>query len=389
MKKTLAILIPILIVVSLLIVYCYKTNQGNNKETASDNANIQEEDYKKVFGDVEIETIRAELSDGRPWGELAISDKGEIFGFAPANNNMPCQLLTFNLNTHKTEVIHSIKDKLQPVFFKYNDDYFAWTESLSQYGSNQSRIILYNRKNKESVVLCEEKNIPPQIPPQTISLGKDYLLWSKAELDKDTVKHSIIKYDINSKKTSVFKRDATVPAIGKNYTVWLGPENEKRENSAIYLNNLKDNTTKKITKGKNPFYLDSDGSSLVFSGFDNLNYQSKNKEEAVALNSINLYENQKVKTIKKSKSDHFDFPQISKNLICWRGSDKIRVYDRKTNKIAILPSKYPGCGDMLISNDYILWHSPAIKDEDAAKKKAIEQGIYLSDFHIIHINNEK
>jgi hypothetical protein len=409
LRKTTTIIIPILIVVSLLIAYYYKTNQGktqyssipntitsnqdktqsNNKETTSDNKNVQEEDYKNVFGDVKIETIRAELSDGRPWGELAISNKGEIFGFAPANNNIACQLLTYNLNAHKTEVIYSIKDNLQPVIFKYNDDYFAWTESLSQYDSRQSRIILYNRKNKESVVLSEEKNIPPEIPPQNISLGKDYLLWSKAELDKDTVKYSIMKYDITSKKTSVFKKDATVPSIGKNYVAWIGPENEKRENSAIYLNNLKDNTTRKITKGKNPFYLDSDGYSFAFSGTDNLNYQSKVKEESVALYSLNLYENEKVKIIKKSESDHFEFPQISNNYISWRGTDKVRVYDRKTNKIAILPSKYPGYGEVLISNNYILWHSPAIKDEDAAKKKAIDQGIYLSDIHIIHINNEK
>jgi hypothetical protein len=394
LKKTSTIIIPILIAVSFLIVYCYKSNQAktqsssiptsskgnqdktqnNIKENSRDNNAILEEDYKSVFGDVKIETVKAELSDGRPWGELAISNNGEIFGFAPANNNIACQLLTFNLNTHKTEVIYSIKDKLQPVIFKYNDDYFAWTERLDQYDSIQSRIILYNRKNKKSVVLCEEKNMPPQ----NISLGKDYLLWSKAELNKDTVKYSIMKYDLNSKKTSVFKEDATVPSMDENYVAWLGPANEKRENSAVYLNNLKDNTTKKITECKNPFYLDINGSSFVFSG-----------EEAATLFSINLYENGNVKTIKKSELDHFEFPQISSNYISWRGSDKVRVYDRKTNKIAILPSEYPGYGDVLVSNNYILWHTPTIKDENAAKQKAMEQGIYLSHLHIIHLNNEK
>lgn len=402
LKKSLTVIIPILIVVSLVIVYFFYTtnrvktkgssvtissNNNNNKEkNTNNNETIKEEDYKNVFGDIKIETIRAKLSDDRPWAELAISDKGEIFGFAPANNNIACQLLTLNLNTHKIEVIYSIKNKLQPVMFKYNDDYFAWTESLSQYDSRQSRIVLYNRKSKESVALSEEKNIPPEIPPQTISLGKDYVLWSKAELNKGAIKYCIMKYDIMSKKTSVFKEDSTTPSIAENYIAWLGPENNKRENSAIYLNNLKDNTTKKITEGKNPFYLENDSDSFVFSGTDNLNYQSKDKEKAIALYSINLYKNGNVKTIKKSESDHFEFPQISKNFISWRSNDKVRVYDIKSNKIAILSSEYPGLGDVIISNKYIVWHTPAIKDADVAKKKAIEQGIYLSDLHIICIN---
>jgi len=390
LKKSLAIIIPILIVASLLIVYFFYVssigkNTNNSKKNGNKNETVKEEDYKNVFGDVKIETVRAALSDGRPWGELAISDKGEIYGYAPANNNIPCQLLTFNLSTKKTEVIYTIKDKLEPVMFKYNEDYFLWTERLSQYDTNQSRIILYNRKNKEVVILDEEKKLSPDIPPQNISLSKDYVLWSKAVSDKDTIKYSIMKYDVRSKKTSVFKEDVTVPSIAGNNIAWLGPENEKRENSAIFLNNLKNNTIKKVTEGKNPFYLDNDGSSFVFSGVDNLDYQSKNKEKAIALYSINLYENGNIRTIEKSTTDHFEFPAISTNFISWRSDDKVRVYDRKSNKIAILPSDYAGYGYILVSNKYILWHTPAIKDADAAKKKAIEQGIYLSDLHIICI----
>lgn len=398
------IIIPILILVSLPVAYYYKKDQGkteNNKqpiinvtedekqgnsELTISNASVQEADYKQVFGDIKIQTIRAQLSDGRPWGELAISDAGEIYGFVPINNNMPCQLITFNINTQKTDVIYTIKDKLQPVMFKYNDDYFAWTESLSQYEDRQSRIVLFNRKTKESFIIDEQKKVSQDIPPQSITLGYDYVLWSNAKLENGAIKYTIMKYDIESKKNSIFKENATSPSVGDNAIVWLGPENEKKENSAIYLNNLKDNSIRKVTEGKDPFYLQSCGNSLVFSGADNLDYKSENKEKAIPLYSVNLYEDGKIEPIQKSGTDRFDFPAISKNFISWRATDKVRVYDRKTKKIAILPSDHPGYGETLISNNYILWHVPAIKDDHDAKVKAIQQGIYLSDLQILFIN---
>ena len=345
-----------------------------------DNVKTPEETYKQLFGDVKIKIVRAQLSDGRPWTEMAISDKGEIFGFAPKNNGKPGELIIYNLNTGATQSIYSAKDDAMPTFFKYNDNYLAWTETSSNSDQSISRIIVYDRKEKKSTVLSEKTNMSSSISYEMIALGSDYVLWSTGDMEKDNVNYRIMKNDLKTQTTTVFKENATMPIIGKEFIAWLGPEDEQKKYSAIYFNDLKDNTIKKITtEGQHPTYINTDGTSIVFDGVVETNTSSSMPSAKM----LSIYENGKVQIIKKSDTDNFEYPEISQNFVGWRGTDALRVYSRKDAKIGILTEEYADYTEVKISDKYIMWHSPAIKDENEAKLKAMEQNIYLSDLHII------
>lgn len=62
---------------------------------------------------------------------------------------------------------------------------------------------------------------------------------------------------------------------------------------------------------------------------------------------------------------------------------KVGCFYRNSNKIAILTEEFARYSDVKVSDNYILWHSPVIKDENEAKQNAMEQGIYLSDLYIL------
>lgn len=216
--------------------------------------------------------------------------------------------------------------------------------------------------------------MPSGFTYEMIALGEDYILWSSSETVNDKINYRIMKYDMNSQKTTEFQENATMPIIGINFIAWLGPD-ENNKYSNIYINNLKDNSISKIiTKSQHPTYINTDGTSIVFKG---------TSDSDSNLKILSIYENGKVQIIKKSNSDNFDFPEISQNFVGWRGTDKLRVYSRKEAKIGILTEKYADYTDVKVSNKYIMWHSPSIKDENEAKLKAIEQHIYLSDLTIM------
>lgn len=345
------------------------------------NAETPEEDYKQLFGDVKIKTVRAVLPDGRPWSERDISDKGEIFGFVPKSNGKSGEVIIYDLNTGAVQNIYSAKDDASLSYFEYNNDYLAWTETINNYDQRESRVVVYDRKNKKSTVLSEKKKIPAQISDEMIALGSDYVLWSTSDMEKENVNHKIMKYDLKNQKTTVFNENAAMPIIGKDFIAWLGPEDEKKANSAIYFNNLKDNTVEKIiTKGQHPTYIDTDGTSIVFNG---VKETTDNDPKAPSIKMLSIYENGKILIIKESITDNLEFPQVSQNFVGWRGTKTLSVYSKKDAKIGILTEEYADYTEVKVSDKYIMWHSPAIKDENEAKLKAMEQGIYLSDLHII------
>jgi len=352
---------------------------NNNGEKL--NVETPEENYKQLFGDVKIKTIRAVLPDGRPWSERDISDKGEIFGFVPRINGKPGQIIIYDLNTGAVQNIYSIKDDASLSYLKYNDDYLVWTETINNYDQRESKVVVYDKKNKKSTVLSEKKKIPAQISDEMIALGSDYVLWSTSALEKENVKHMIMKYDLKNQKTTVFKETAGMPIIGKDFIAWLGPEDEKMTNSAIYLNNPKDNTVEKIiTKGQHPTYIDTDGTSIVFNGVKDT---TDNDPKAPSTKMLSIYEKGKIQIIKESITDNLEFPEVSQNFVGWRGTTTLSVYSRKDDKIGILTEEFADYTEAKVCNKYIMWHSPAIKDEHEAKRKAVEQHIYLSDLHII------
>lgn len=338
------------------------------------NLKIPEENYEQVFGDVGIKTIRAQLSDGRPWIELAISDKAEIFGFAPKNNGKHGELISYNLNTGKADELCAIDDGYDITFFKFNDNYLVWTETKNIYEDRASQIVVYDRKSKKPTVISKKEKISSLAAPEQIALGSDYVLWSTESEEQDKVKNKIMKYSLINRAVSMFREDAVMPIIGDYFIAWLGPEDEKLQNTAIFFNNLRDNSIKEIIISQNPVYINTDGTSIVCSGVDKSDSNLKR---------ISIIKDGKVDVIKEATDDYFEFPEISHNFIGWRGTKKLDVFYRNSNKIAILTEEFARYSDVKVSDNYILWHSPVIKDENEAKQNAMEQGIYLSDLYIL------
>lgn len=377
MRRTIFLILSVIFLISLTgCDHLQKQSMNNQSILQINDSKIEdtpEIDYKQLFGDAKIRTLRAQLSDERPWYDLGISDKGEIFGFAPKNNGKQGELIMYDLNTSETKSLYTSQNDANPIFFKYNDNYLAWSE-LSNFDQKTSRIVLYDRKLKKAMVISEKSKLPAGFTYEMIALGNDHILWSTSETDNDIIKNQIMRYDIRTQKTTVFQENATMPIIGADFIAWLGPD-ENMRNSCIYLDNLKDNSIKKInTKGQHPLYINTDGISIVFKGIS---------ESDLNLKTLSIYENEKVQIIKESYLDNFDFPEISHNFVGWRGTDKLRGYSREKAKIGILTEKFADYTEVKVNNKYIMWHSPVIKDENEAKLKAMEQHIYLSDLNII------
>ena len=169
MNKVLNFILAVFLMIPLVGCASVQKQPDNNKDVSQiinnsgGNTETLEESYKQLFGDVKIKTLRAQLPDERPWLEMAISDKGEIFGFAPKNNGKPGELITYDLNTGTTQSIYSAKDDAGPIFLKYNDNYLTWTETSSNSDQGISRIVVYDRKSKKATVVSEKNQIPSSI----------------------------------------------------------------------------------------------------------------------------------------------------------------------------------------------------------------------------------
>ncbi|MFA9398329.1 MAG: hypothetical protein ACERKV_08710 [Clostridiaceae bacterium] len=375
----------IFLIVSLIILLtsCNNINDSSslkNKEVTNINDIkdvVIEENYKEAFGDININIIKAELDEERPWAQLNISDKGEIFGFAPSNNGKDTETFIYDINSNKLETIYIAKDDYEPIFLEFNEDYLVWEEGISTESNMNSRLVIYDRKEKTSKILYNHDNISMAITDDYLALGNDYVLWSSGEADDNanTTEYKIYKYDIKSGNISIFKEEGVMPVIGNDFIAWLGP-NSDRTQSEIYYNNLKDGSISSIPTEYNPIYLAASGDSLVYSEFDG---NSKHK--------ISVYENGIGKEIGTSNTDYFEFSDVSDNFISWRGTDKVRVYDKKLNKIVDVSDEFGAYATVYVSNKYIVWNSPVITDPQLGKKKAIDQGIYLSYLHIINIDD--
>ncbi|QHA01184.1 hypothetical protein [Dehalobacter restrictus] len=382
MNKILICIFSFLLSISLIgcsTTQDYLKNQVDTTTQANEKLlNAKEENYKQTFGNVKILTVRAQLPDGRPWTELGISNKGEVFGIVPRNNEETSELIIFDVTNNKLRKIYSLSDDFQIYNFKFNDNYLVWIETTNSLDS--SRLVVYDRKNDKSEVINQINNRATQIPLDDIALGSNYLLWSSGKENYDKVDYKIMKYSMETKKISVFMENAAKPIIGEYFIAWLGPEDERLQNSAIFFNDLRDTSVKKIITSQNPQYLSTDGNSIIFSGVDKLDKNIKR---------ISLLENGQIKIIRESATDYFEFPEISSNFIGWRGTTKLYVYCRANNKIAVLTEEFASYTNAYVSDNFILWHSPVIKDENEAKEKATEQGAYLSDLHIINVQDIK
>lgn len=346
-----------------------------HKVDSGDTDGTSDVSYEELFKETQIRTIRAQLPDGRPWYELAISDKGEIFGFVPSNIGKPGELIVYNLYTGKTQSLYAAKENYSIIFFKFNDNYLAWTEDTN-FVAGSPRIVVYDRNNKKTMVVSDKKELLQDIAYEMIALGNDYLLWSTSERDNNKPKYKIKKYDFVSQKVTLFRENAAEPIIGKDFIAWLEPD-EQMKYSEIFFNDLKDHSIHKIiTPGQHPRYIDTDGSSIVFTGFSTTD---------PGLKMLSIYEpgkTPKIKVIDQSRWGYYDFPQISPDFVGWRGGSKVRVYSRKDAKTIIFAEEYGDCTEVKISNKFLMWHSPAIKDANESKRKAMEQKVTLSDLHI-------
>lgn len=387
-------LFVIMVVLCTLLSGCKSQNKQTTKQISdkilsksSLNEISTDYDYKQVFGNVKVKTIREQMDDGRPWCQLEISNKGEIFGFTAAAKGNLSQLLVYNLNTGKAEVYYTVKDNFQPLFFTYNDDYLSWLEYTPS-NNLPSRVMLYNRKTKETTEISKNIDNLTDVLQCKDALSKDYVLWTGIQSKDNINKYYIYKYDIKSGKNSIFQENAINPIIGIDFVAWLAAENSKNSNSSVYVQTLKDNMIKKITHDQNPLYIATDGSSIVYSGNDNLDY-IKSQTSYNALHNLTLYNNKKTVDLSKSIPCYFEFTEISKNFIGWSQDQKIRVYYRKKNKMAVLSTENANCSTVLVSDKYFMWNSPVNKDEMVGKQQAIDDGMALSDLHIICVDDIK
>lgn len=393
MKNKIRDLVIILLTFCILTPGC-KTHNNEPAKNSSENISSQssldeistEYNYKEVFGNIKIKTIRSQLNDGRPWCAFGISNSGEIFGFTPAAKGKLSQLVLYNLKTDVVETFYTIEDNLQPFYFKFNEDYLSWLEYSPSNEYKTPRIMLYNRKTKEAIEISRSADNLTNVSECNVALGKNYVLWSGMQRKGNTNKNYIYKYDIKRLKSSIFQENAISPIIGNDFIAWIGPEIIGNHNSAVYVQSLKDNNIKKITNGQNPIYIATDGSSIAYSGNDDLDYLKNSS--GFAVHNLSLYNNDKVEVLARSKPCYFEFIEMSKNFINWSQDQKARVYYRKKNKMVVLSNSSQDFTTE-VSDKYVVWVSSVIKDEMENKMKSMEEGMALTDLHILCVDDIK
>lgn len=345
-------------------------------------APVEEKDYTQIFGALKVDQFTAKTDGGVMWFPLKITDTGEIFGFTAARNGRLSDIVECDLSTHKSKTIYTIKDGYQPQLFEANGHYLMWTEYLPPSVSGDSRVVLYDRGAKTAVTLSDRPADYSQLSSDTIALGDDFALWSSGYIQPDgKANYKISKYDYSTKQTTLFRDTATWPAIGSDFVAWFAPENNALKNSAVFVQNLKDNSINQLTVGQMPMYIAAHGDALVYSGYvDTSSLDVKNKD--LQTSQLVLYKNKKLTILEKSDKHLYEFPQITQNYISWDENGKRRVYCMDKNRIADFPEQY---GSVNISDKYFFWDTDTIKNE--SPEQAQKDGMYMADLHVVKVGD--
>lgn len=386
MKKS--ILVLILILASLGLCSC-----GNAENDISDDVlykdeykeNIEEKtipnlEEKRIKED-KVQKFEAVLNDGRYWKAIGIDNTCKILGHTDSYNGKAEEIILFNLNDETYESIYTLEENWAVGEAKIKDKYIVWNEYLSTEGASSSyKTMLLDRNTKEASVIDENYE-----GISNLSLGEDEIYWATNHKTDEGVSRCIMKYDIKNKEKTIYMDSATAPAIGDGFLAWLEAAEGSNEYNILCIQNLETKEITKLTPKKSPNFIIAKGDSIVLSGYDE---EIKTQGEGKKLYSICIYKNNTLTRIKISEEDKFEYPGFNGAYVSWRGTDEVRIFSLKDEKIYLLPQDKKSDSDILMCDKYILWNSP-ISVGELAKQDAIEHGMYKSNINILNVNELK
>lgn len=354
----------ILFVILFSILGCSSV-ANQNSSSSSNSKSIPQENHDAFQRPVQ--TISAQLENGRPWAPLEITDDGLIYGFTSASSMGPSQILCYYLKTGKIKIIYTAENNFQINDLKDNGNYLLWSESVSPNPVSEIKVVLFDKKSNKVKILNDAQKKQNVLMNQ-IALGNTFTLWSEDISEKDNEKREILQYDLKSGKRNTWKTAATRPVIGNHFIAWIGPETDTSANGAVFVENLTDHSVKKITDGEAPSELAAFGDNLVYSGYSNLDYLNPKKK--IYESELVLYTNGRKKVIEKSTDHAYGSPQVSASCISWYENPATRVYCFQDNKIHTLQNSY---GEALSCKSYVMWTTA---DASETKEQAIKDGMY-------------
>lgn len=382
------ILVLILILTSLGLCSC-----GNVRNDISDDVlykneykeNIEEKaivnlEEKRIKED-KVKKIEAILKDGRYWKVIGIDNNCKILGHTDRYNGKAEEIILYNYNDESYETIYTLEANWAVGEAKITDRYIVWNEYLSTEGATSSyKTLLLDRSTKEVSVIDENHE-----GISNLSLGEDEIYWATNHKTDEGVSRCIMKYDINNKRKTIYVDAATDPALGEGFLAWLEAEKNSDEYNVLCIQNLETKEVTKLTSERSPNFLIAKGDSIIFSGYDE---KVKTPEENKEVYSICMYKNSIITKIKVAEDDKFEYPQFNGDYVSWRGTDELRIFSLKDEKIYLLPQEKKSASDILMCNKYIMWNSP-INLGELAKQDAIDHGMYKSYINILNVDELK
>lgn len=370
-------------------------NPNISNEENTDNDEIVERDKDKQKAEYEVENlkdpqevyiessevikIKGLLEDGRYWLELAVTDDNRIIGYTNTVDNVPSEMLYYDIESGKVEFFYTLELGFSPSMVQINDKYIMWNEHVQHdYETQSTKIILYEKATGEIFTLDERLNVSVNLPYDYIALGDERILWATGYMKGEEIIHCIKEYDMKKKQATIIKEMAIKPTIGKDFWAWIEPADKTYTRNVICIEDSNGNIEKIDSKEISPYYITTYDDKLAYSGITD----AKNAKSALV-----LYDDESVKRIEyTNSSDYYQFPDMNDRFIGWRGTDKLRLYSIEEEKVYILTDKNAGYTDVRIDNNYAMWHGPVIEDEHEAKMDALENGMYLSYIYLLKLD---
>lgn len=386
MKK--GILVLILILASLGLCSCGNTGNDINDDDLYKNEyreNIEEKtisnlEEKRIRED-KVQKFEAVLKDGRYWKAMGIDNTCKILGHTDRYNGKSEEIILYNFSDETYETIYTLEENWSVGEAKITDKYIVWNEYLSTEGALSSyKTRLLDRSTKEISIIDENHE-----GISNLSIGETEIYWATNHKTDKGVSRCIMKYDINNKEKALYMDLATSPALGEGFLAWLEAEEGSSEYNILCIQNLETKEITKLTSEKSPNFLIAKGDSIIFSGYDE---EIKVQEGSNKKYSICLYKNNTITKIKAAEDDKFEYPQFNGDYVSWRGTDELRIFSLRDEKIYLLPQEKKSDSDILMCNKYILWSSP-INVGELAKQDAIDHGMYKSYINILNVDNLK
>lgn len=292
----------IALICSIVLLFVYNFNYVSTIKNKEENHSV-----KKIIGTIE---------DELPWFPLTVSDNGIIYGQSGRKDDGKCSVISYNTKSNNIEIIDSGEDELSPMNIKENVNYVVWIEGVSIYDRRESRIKLYDKKDKIVKTIYESKEYL-SLDSSPLALGENYVLWIDYKIEDDIMYPTIKKYNINTGEESIYRENAMSPVICDDFIAFITADATDENIGAVWIEDLSSNTVKQITSGTRVHHIGGKGDTLAIS------YVDISKKNCLA-----LYENGKLNTIKDNSDYAYEYPTVSEKYISWQMVDGNGVYDR-------------------------------------------------------------